>query len=311
MNGIERFELIDLIGRELQSRMTFSDIDVYLHGFEVNFDKEISESNSKHVYVKYLLADASDEVIFQIADELEIDHGFVSSSGRDLSDSRFWIPGHFKLFLTHLASFKVNASALQSRLKPYGVSAFVAHEDIEPTKEWQDEIEKALLSMDALVAILIPDFHDSNWTDQEIGAAIGRDLLVIPIRHGLDPYGFIGKYQGFLATGLKVADVADALFGILSTHDKSRGTYAENLVQLFLLSNNQEENLQWLSLLYRFSSIPVRHLEKIRSNAPSKQTIVDDPVVLEQVNMLLKKYLLEPISPSVPTEVPSNDNIPF
>jgi hypothetical protein len=51
-------------------------------------------------------------------------------------------------------------------LRSFGVSAFVAHENIEPTK-WQDEIEKALLSMNALAAILMPGFHESKWTDQE------------------------------------------------------------------------------------------------------------------------------------------------
>ncbi len=28
--------------------------------------------------------------------------------------------------------------------------------------------------MDALAALLTTDFHDSNWTDQEVGFAIGR-----------------------------------------------------------------------------------------------------------------------------------------
>ena len=32
MNSLERLELIDRIGRELQSRMTYTDIDVYLRG---------------------------------------------------------------------------------------------------------------------------------------------------------------------------------------------------------------------------------------------------------------------------------------
>jgi len=42
---------------------------------------------------------------------------------------------------------------LQSSLRRFGISAFVAHVDIDPTKEWQDEIEAALFSMDALAAI--------------------------------------------------------------------------------------------------------------------------------------------------------------
>ena len=70
------------------------------------------------------------------------------------------------------------------------------HEDIEPTQDWQKEIERALFSMDALVALLSPDFHDSNSTDQEVGVAMGQGVPLIAVRLGLDPYGLMGKGQG-------------------------------------------------------------------------------------------------------------------
>ena len=57
------------------------------------------------------------------------------------------------------------------------------------------EIEKALFSMHALLPLLTDGFHDSNWTDQEIGIAVGRGVPVISVKLGTDPYGFIAKYQ--------------------------------------------------------------------------------------------------------------------
>ena len=107
-----------------------------------------------------------------------------------------WEPGMLRLFLSHVSTHKVAVAKLKWEFRAYGVSCFVAHEDIEPTLEWQHEIELALRSMHALVALLTPDFHASKWTDQEIGYALGRGVLVIPVRLGLDPYGFIGKFQG-------------------------------------------------------------------------------------------------------------------
>jgi hypothetical protein len=50
------------------------------------------------------------------------------------------------LFLSHLASLKVTVGKLKLSLRKYAISGFVAHEDIDPTKEWQDEIEAALFS---------------------------------------------------------------------------------------------------------------------------------------------------------------------
>jgi hypothetical protein len=80
-------------------------------------------------------------------------------------------------------------------LGPFGISCFVAHEDIHPTKEWQDEIENALASMDAFVALMTEKFHHSLWTDQEVGFALARGIPMIAVKLGIDPYGFIGKFQ--------------------------------------------------------------------------------------------------------------------
>jgi len=73
------------------------------------------------------------------------------------------------------------------------VSCFVAHLSIRPTREWQDEIERALFSMDALIALLTKDFQKSNWTDQEISIALGRKVPVIPLKIDKKPLWFYWK----------------------------------------------------------------------------------------------------------------------
>lgn len=98
MNNIERLELISRIGRELQDRMTFDDIDVYLKGFGVK-TSSTRDVNSKWVYTKDLLADASKELVVRIADELGLAHSHVVLPGRTVNESRFWEAGHFRLFL--------------------------------------------------------------------------------------------------------------------------------------------------------------------------------------------------------------------
>lgn len=109
---------------------------------------------------------------------------------------RIWGSHRIRVFLSHKATVKVETSQLKQAFARCGIAAFVAHDDIEPTQEWQREIERALFSMDALVALLTSDFHDSNWTDQEVGVAIGRGVPLIAVRLGRDPYGLMGKGQG-------------------------------------------------------------------------------------------------------------------
>jgi hypothetical protein len=46
MKQIERLSLIDKIGRELQSRMTYTDIDAYLKGFGETFNVPVEVSTA-------------------------------------------------------------------------------------------------------------------------------------------------------------------------------------------------------------------------------------------------------------------------
>lgn len=143
-----------------------------------------------------------EEVFFEI--EAVDDHDWRTESGLLLSgrrtvvpvvQERIWGDGGYRVFLSHKAEAKGQAADLKGRLNVFGVSCFVAHEDIHPTQEWQNEIEHALASMDAFVALMTDAFHDSLWTDQEVGYAFGRGIPIVSMRLGRDPYGFIGKFQ--------------------------------------------------------------------------------------------------------------------
>ena len=88
----------------------------------------------------------------------------------------------FRIFLSHISTFKAQAAELKDRLRLFGVSCFVAHQDIEPETEWQNEIEVALASMHGFVAMLSDGFHESNWTDQEVGFAFARQVPRVALR---------------------------------------------------------------------------------------------------------------------------------
>lgn len=132
-----------------------------------------------------------------------------------------WAPKTLRLFLSHVSAHKIEVAQLKANLKDFGISSFVAHEDIQPSRAWQDEILKAIRSMNAMAALLTPDFHSSNWTDQEVGMAIGRGALMLPINLGMGPYGFMATNQamrGDLANADQLAlDIALVLAASPST----------------------------------------------------------------------------------------------
>jgi hypothetical protein len=45
--------------------------------------------------------------------------------------------------VSHASAQRTLAAEIRTALEEYGVSAFVAHDDIEPTEEWEDEISDA------------------------------------------------------------------------------------------------------------------------------------------------------------------------
>ena len=311
MRRLEKINLIDQIGRELQSRMSYADIDIYMAACDVDTSKQTSNINSKWVYVKELLADEPDAKVLEIADELEVEHDYAATPEVSIADATFWKPGLLRLFLSHTHHHKETTARLQQVLWQYGISGFVAHEDIEPTKEWLLEIEKGLFSMDALDAILTPEFNSSHWTDHEVGVAVGRGILVIPIRKGLNPYGFIGKYQGYQAAAKTIGDVAKAIFDILAANPKTKSRLADAIVGKVLASKAADEYRHWLELLIEFDGAPARHLEQIRANAAGLVPVKRSESLYNWTNRFLVSNGLEEMEPEQPSVGDFDDDIPF
>ncbi len=150
-------------------------------------------------------------------------------SGTTSPTPRFWADGYLRVFISHLSANKRTVSALKAAMAHWGMSAFVAHEDIEPSKEWQHEIELALETMDVMVPVVEPGFRESNWCCQEVGFAMGRGLDVIPLRAGLDPFGLFGKYQGIQAKSRYPKDIAQQIARLLLSRPKHRRILAASI----------------------------------------------------------------------------------
>lgn len=307
MKPLERIELVDKIGRDLQARMKWDDVTHFLGLYGVNTKKSYSGTNSKWVYVKEMLADVADEVVLKIANDLGLESVPLARN----TDSKFWAPGHFRLFISHLSAFKVKASQLQASLKDYGISAFVAHEDIEPTKEWFSEIEAALFSMDALTALLSVGFHESKWTDHEIGVAIGREKLVIPVKRDMDPYGLFGKYQALNSRGLTVARVAELICEILLDNKRTRARYLDSLSELFLMSSSADDANRWYGVICRAGELPQKYLERLHQNIPGNKVIINEKSILEDLNKKFHATGLNALSLGTAEPIFTEDEIPF
>lgn len=136
-------------------------------------------------------------------------------------------------------------------------SNLLAHDDIEATKDWHEEIWKALRACDAFVGLVTEEFNDSAWCQQEVGAALALNKPRLLVRLGpKDPPGFAGRFQGAKRAGLlKAIDKLDAFqalrvetwiravaaapnwIGAEAVHDRFHGLWA---------SMPEDKKLRWL-----------------------------------------------------------------
>lgn len=151
----------------------------------------------------------------------------------------FWKPDCLKLFVSHLSKDRRLVSCLKSALGGWGVSCFIAHQDIEPTREWQSEIETALATMDVLVAVLEPGFRESEWTDQEVGYAFGRGVDVVPLLFGIDAYGFAGRIQGIQAKSKLPTAVAEELALVLLRKPRHRKQMLIGMAEALITADSE------------------------------------------------------------------------
>ncbi len=189
-------DLLEKIGSELQSRYTFTDIDAFFTAMNISSAnvEGWGGSNSKRVYSKAVLARVSENDLVRVANELDLLPS-IGSRPTVQPPENWKGTTAFRLFISHISKDKSIATRLKEGLAKYDISGFVAHEDIHPTLAWQDQIERALQTMDALIAVHTVGFSASIWTQQEIGYALGRGVKIISFKWGEDPTGFIGKHQ--------------------------------------------------------------------------------------------------------------------
>ena len=172
-------------------------------------------------------------------------------------DSR-WGVGAITAFISHTHHHKDKAALLQSRLSTRGISSFVAHNDIEPLAEWRKEILRALREMDILIALMTPEFKKSDWTDQEVGVAIGRGVTVVPVGIGADPYGFLGAFQAFrnsLSDYRQASILADEIFTLCLNIESSRPKAKDAFVNAVSNARNFDAANRLASVLPNIDSL--------------------------------------------------------
>ena len=150
-------------------------------------------------------------------------------------------------FMSYQTEDRHMAAAVAKLLMSLGVGCFMAHEHIEVSVQWRDEILRQIGLADLFVPILSQRYYASIWCKQESGIAAFRAMTIIPLSmDGSIPQGAINHIQSTriendrptlqqVLPGLASREVSFAIDGITKIIDRS-GNYraAEANFQLIL-----------------------------------------------------------------------------
>lgn len=259
-------------------------IDLVLSQY--GFRTEEQWNGNKEYYIQTMIQDETNDKLLELASYYNLNQGIDF----EIEDKYIsWSPSKVCVFLSHLASDKVRTAKIQKELEEYNISSFVAHNDIEPGLSWQEEIEKALMSCDALVALLVPNFHKSNWTDQEIGCVMGRGKKIVNVRLGMDPYGFIGRFQGIQGLGKSEREIARDIFKVLAISPKTSKKMSEAIINKFVHVGSWAEAKENIEMIESLTYLDDSMIEVIKRESLGNSQIRDAFGVPERVEKLIQK----------------------
>jgi hypothetical protein len=312
MRPIDRVYAERQLIRAFDEEMGWDDVELFFKRMRISpphFDGSYGLTD----LIRGYLANCSDEVLLDIAHQLGLDIPAEKHNAglTALPESKYWLIDHFRTFISHVHTVKAQAGGLRRALQRYAISAFVAHEDIDTSEEWREEILRALMSMDAFIAILTPDFNSSKWTDQEVGIAVARDVLLIPINRGENPYGFISKYQALSSKGLLAKDVAAEVFRTISTNSRTKGRMIESLTRTISTGSDISEVIFRIEKLNGIEGVGIEDWERVRENVAGNATLRASQSVLDGLNVILREKKLAPIEIGGPKPKLLDDEIPF
>lgn len=223
-------------------------------------------------------------------EESVIRKGNSEATGDDLElTPAFWQNGYFRLFVSHVSDHGVIANELKESLAQFQIAAFVAHTDIQPTTEWQNEIESALRTMDALTAMLTPEFLNSCWCDQEVGYALGRNRFVLALRIGADPHGFMAKIQGLSVNGLGADEMAERIFNVLISHESTTQRMTESLVERLVKSRSFESSKRTIQLVEKAKHLNNDQVARLLGAISENVDVREAYGVPDRIRMLVKR----------------------
>ncbi len=318
----ERIRLIKEAGASLSTRAK-GDIQLIFdqHGVDT-YDWEMQDAfNSPETVTEYCtnrLAKSSDDQLAAIHDYVIGDD--AAPAPKSLSD-RTWGVNPVRVFISHCHEDAAFVGEVSRLLKAHhGIDAFVAHDQIEPSAIWRQTIRRALQSCDFMVVVVHDRFHESQWCDQEVGWAFGRDIPVMPVRRayvaGPRVDGFLEEHQDCTLDPSKGPGdwwLAHQILEQVVRDSRTHSLGVKALVEAFVTSFSFNRTRQLWGLIAQEPYLEAEQLRRLEFAVAIQRQVyeanVDGEMAPAVVQALVAKF--EPPSPDAPADPWAFEKPPF
>lgn len=164
-----------------------------------------------------------------------------------------------RIFIGYKHEDRKLAGEFKRNLELFGFSVFLAHEDIEASKDWIEVILQELRSTDVFLPLLTSRYRESEYTDQESGVALGRDLPIIPLKVDIDPYGLLFTKQAEDVDPKNIRECCIKILDVISGYSHLQEKLRKSLIEGFGDSRDFEDST--LKSEYLLRQAPYTDLE--------------------------------------------------
>ena len=260
-----------------------------------------------------------------IEDELRDMHEFLvgedAAPGGNAPTRGIWGDNPVRVFISHRHEDAAFASAVNEILRErHGIDAFVAHQDIAPSAAWRATIRHALSTCHFLVSILHEKFHDSQWCDQEVGWALGRDIPVMPVRRqphvGQRFDGFMEEHQDLLLAA-KYGDgqyyLAQQILESVVDDPRTKTIGLSALVESFVHAGSYDRTRAMWVQIEKQPWLTADHLRRLEYAVQTNDQVYDANCDGVEVPVLVKALVekFEPPPPPNPWAASPDGSPPF
>jgi len=138
------------------------------------------------------------------------------------------------VFLSYHTNQKETAKKIKEKLETIGFQVFMAPDDIQGGSKFLSIMYDKIKTCQAFLALVSEDYPTSEYSDHEVGIALGFEKPVLPIcLDGKIPYGFLREYHCVCSANMdieqKIQEIADTIMTLTDTGKEYMNLLINNL----------------------------------------------------------------------------------